>query len=110
MLCCVSQESAVTTAVEHTLNAADKAANQLPSNSPVHNAATSVLDVMEEIVAPEQALQKRVKRKQEKARFGLSSSHSTTSTVQQYEHILMSLKLSHAPCDAGNRPFTSYQP
>ena len=79
------QESAVTTAVETTLHAADIAANQLPSNSPVHNAATSVLDVMEELVAPEQALQKRLIRKQKKARYGLRP--FGVLTVQQLKHV-----------------------
>ena len=63
------QESSVTTAINQSMEAADNAVDQLPHDSQAHKAATSVLEAVEDVVVPEHLVQKRLKRKQQKARY-----------------------------------------
>lgn len=55
--------------VDRTADAAEEAIEQLPSNSQLQNAASSVLEAVEEVVAPNHLAQKRLQRKQQKARY-----------------------------------------
>ena len=59
------QKSGATAVVEKAVSAAEHAVDQLPSSSEIQRNA---LEAVEELVQPEQLAQKRLKRKQQKAR------------------------------------------
>lgn len=61
------QESTVAL-VDRTAEAAEDVIDQLPSNSQLQSAANTVLEAVEEVVMPNHLAQKRLQRKQQKAR------------------------------------------
>ncbi len=54
------------------MTALEDVVDQLPSTSQLQRSATAVVDVVEEVVAPKQLAEKRLKRKQQKARYASS--------------------------------------
>ena len=56
--------------VDKTVEAAEDAISQLASERQLRQVATSVLEAVEEVVTPEHLAQKRLQRKQRKARCG----------------------------------------
>ena len=59
-------------AVDEVVTALEDVVDQLPSTSQLQRSATAVVDVVEEVVAPKHLAEKRLKRKQQKARCASS--------------------------------------
>ena len=63
--------------VDKTADAAEDAIQQLP-NTQLQMAATSVLEAVEEVVTPDHLAQKRLQRKQQKARYTIQGACNAT--------------------------------
>lgn len=71
---CLQQVSS--TIVEDAVTAVEDAVERLPEDFHLQQNAVKAVEVVEEIVAPQQLAEKRLQRKQQKARLALQTSVS----------------------------------
>ena len=89
LLTCLQQVG--TAVIEDALTAVEGAVEQLPNESQLQRNAVTAVEAIEEVISPQHLAEKRLKRKQQKARYAVAPPHVADMSVVAHHAMYLNL-------------------